>query len=469
MGAVFKARNWKLGRAVALKVVRKDRLVRDEAVQRFRREIRAAAQLAHPNVVHAFDASEEGGVFFFAMEIVAGADLSRVVKERGPLPVALACDVVRQAALGLQHAHERGLVHRDVKPSNLLLSAPGEVVKVLDLGLALLCRRSETGEESGTLTQHGTLMGSLDYIAPEQARDSHTVDHRADLYSLGCTFYFLLTGKPPFPAGAMSAKLAAHLFDEPTPVEQLRPDTPPAVAAVVRKLMAKKPDDRYQTAGEVAAVLAALLHPSSDGDGTMAAATAMPAPAVASAPAPIPARPPKRRIRLLIGAAVTVVVLAGLAGVLAMVLPPRHTSPTPLPAPPPPAEPGELALVGLDPAARVLVRSKADPNKGGILRPNAPVPVAAGDYDLELAGDALAGLRLSKSTVTVRSRERQTVRVEGCATVVVGAGEPAGVDRWRAKLDRHDENRRRRRLLRGVQPGWPPPRVRQRRCGGSCG
>ncbi len=144
-----------------------------------------------------------------------------------------------------------------MKPSNLLLSAPGEVVKVLDLGLALLCRRADTGDESGTLTQHGTLMGSLDYIAPEQARDSHTVDHRADLYSLGCAFYFLLTGRPPFPGGAMTAKLAAHLFDEPEPLEKVRPETPPAVADVVRKLMAKKRDDRYQTAAEVAAVLAA--------------------------------------------------------------------------------------------------------------------------------------------------------------------------------------------------------------------
>ena len=185
MGAVFKARNWKLGRTVALKVVRKDRLDNPTAVERFRREIRAAAQLSHANVVHAFDAGEDGGVFFFAMEIVAGADLTRVVKERGPRPVAQACDVIRQAALGLQHAHERGLVHRDVKPSNLLLTTPGEVVKVLDLGLALLCRRSETGEESGTLTQHGTLMGSLDYIAPERPAASSAVNGGASIRSHG--------------------------------------------------------------------------------------------------------------------------------------------------------------------------------------------------------------------------------------------------------------------------------------------
>ena len=415
MGAVYKARNWKLGRTVALKVVRADRLDSAVAVERFRREIRAAAQLAHPNVVHAYDAGEEGGAFYFAMEILAGADLARVVKERGPLPVDEVCDCVRQAALGLQHAHEHGLVHRDVKPSNLLRTPQG-VVKVLDLGLARLNRRSDVGEESGTLTLQGTLMGSLDYIAPEQARDSHTVDHRADLYSLGCTLYFLLAGRPPFPVGSMTEKLAGHLFEEPEPVEKVRPETPPAVAAVVRRLMAKNPEDRWQTAAEVAAVLGALLHPSSDGDGTMAATdgattTDLP-PTAAAAPAVlVPVRPPKRRRRLLVGVSVAVVLLAGLAGVLAL---PRRPSPTPPPAAPPAsAETGELALVSLDPAVRLLVHSKADPNKGGVLRPNAPVPVAAGEYDLEIAGDALAGLRLSPPTLTVRSGERQTVRIEG--------------------------------------------------------
>jgi formylglycine-generating enzyme required for sulfatase activity len=196
------------------------------------------------------------------MEYVEGIDLRKLVKEQGPLPVAVACEYVRQAALGLQHAFEHGLVHRDVKPSNLLLqktppgqAGAGPVVKVLDLGLARL-EPGGDGDSSSTLTESGAVMGTPDYLAPEQARRSHEVDVRADLYSLGCTLYFLLTGKVPFPGGTLAEKIAHHLMDEPEPVEQLRPEVPPGIAAVVRKLMAKKPDQRYRTPAEVAAVLA---------------------------------------------------------------------------------------------------------------------------------------------------------------------------------------------------------------------
>jgi serine/threonine protein kinase len=254
MGAVFKARNWKLGRVVALKLIRKERLANDDAVRRFRREIRAAAQLTHPNIVHAYDADEVDGTHFFVMEYVVGRDLARVVKEQGPLPLAAACDCVRQAALGLQHAHERGLVHRDVKPANLLLTERG-VVKILDMGLAQL-GESAADEGSSTLTQEGLIMGTLDYIAPEQAANSHNVDVRADLYSLGCTFYHLLAGRTPFPAGSPVEKLYKHRYEEPAPLERWRTDVPPSIAVVVARLMAKLPSDRYQTPAEVAAVLA---------------------------------------------------------------------------------------------------------------------------------------------------------------------------------------------------------------------
>jgi tRNA A-37 threonylcarbamoyl transferase component Bud32 len=255
MGQVFKARNWKLGRVAALKVIRKERLANEDAVRRFRREIRAAGQLAHPNIVLAYDADEVNGTHFFVMEYVAGRDLARVVKEQGPLPLATACDCVRQAALGLQHAHERGLVHRDIKPHNLLLTAQG-VVKILDLGLAQLGTFTADEESGGTLTQEGLVMGTLDYIAPEQVNNSHTVDIRADLYSLGCTFYHLLTGWPPFPACRPVEKLYKHRYEEPLPIERRRPEVPPALAAVVRRLLAKRPSDRYQTPAELAAVLA---------------------------------------------------------------------------------------------------------------------------------------------------------------------------------------------------------------------
>lgn len=257
MGHVFKARHRRLDRLAAIKVIHKDRLNNPDAVKRFHREAKAAARLDHSSIVKVFDANEVRGTHFLAMEFVDGKDLSRVVRERGPLPIGEACDYVRQAALGLQHAHEQGLIHRDIKPGNLLLANSGGrpgVVKILDMGLARF-----TKADSGTeLTQEGTVMGSLDYISPEQALDSRQVDIRADLYSLGCTLYFLLTAQVPFPGGEATAKLLKHQMEEPQPIEQLRTELPTAVAGIVRKLMAKKPHDRYQTPAEVAADLAAM-------------------------------------------------------------------------------------------------------------------------------------------------------------------------------------------------------------------
>src|SRR5262249_28237669 len=155
---------------------------------------------SHPHIVHALDADQVGGIHLLAMEYVEGTDLSQLVKQHGPPPIGVACECIRQAALGLQHAHQRGLIHRDIKPSNLLLARKEGVVKVLDLGLARLEQRPGL-EGMGTLTETDAVMGTPDYIAPEQARRTHTVDARADLYSLGCTFYFLLAGWPPFPSG----------------------------------------------------------------------------------------------------------------------------------------------------------------------------------------------------------------------------------------------------------------------------
>jgi WD40 repeat protein/serine/threonine protein kinase len=259
MGQVFKARHQKLGRVVALKVIRKEKLADAGAVQRFRREIQAAAQLEHPNVVGAIDADEAEDALYFIMEYVEGIDLGRLVKEKGPLPVAPACEYLRQAALGLQHAHERGYVHRDVKPSNLLLTTNGgrsrgaPVIKLLDLGLARL--RNPGGEEASSLTQMGVVVGTPDYMAPEQARNSSRADIRSDLYSLGCTFYYLLTGRPPFTGETATEKLMKHCFDEPLPVEQLRPEVPPRVGKIVQKLMAKEPADRYPTPAKLVVAL----------------------------------------------------------------------------------------------------------------------------------------------------------------------------------------------------------------------
>jgi serine/threonine protein kinase len=276
MGRVFKAIHTGLGRVVALKVIRQDQKAQDpEVIRRFQREARAAAQMSHPNVVMVYDAGHDGERYYIAMEFVKGVDLAQLVREQGQLPVDQACDYVHQVALGLQHAHERGLVHRDIKPANLLVTlapAPGEVdsnetlstirrasyvVKILDMGLARLTV-TEGSSVHGSLTCEGSVMGTPDYIAPEQARNAHRVDIRADLYSLGCTLYFLLTGRPPFPEGTMLEKLLMHQLDEPTPLEELRPGVPPVVVGLVRKLMAKKPDDRFATPAELARELEML-------------------------------------------------------------------------------------------------------------------------------------------------------------------------------------------------------------------
>ncbi len=258
MGQVFKARNWKIGRTVALKRIHKDLLADDTAVERFRREIRATAQLDHPNIVHAYDADETDDGLFIDMEYVEGVDLGRRVEEAGPLPVAEACDCVRQAARGLQHAHEKGLVHRDLKPSNLLRAEPGGAIKLLDLGLARLQRRAGPvllDAARPGLTQLGVILGTVDFLAPEQARDSSAVDTRADLYSLGCTFYFLLTGRPPYPGGTPADRLIRHTTDPLPPLKHV----PATVEAVVHRLMAKAPGDRYPAPADLVRALDALL------------------------------------------------------------------------------------------------------------------------------------------------------------------------------------------------------------------
>lgn len=259
MGQVFKAREVRLGRLVALKVLRKERIKKPETIERFHQEIQAAAQLSHPNIVHAYDAEPIGDAHVFAMEYVEGIDLSRLVKQSGPLPVAQACECIRQAALGLQHIHEHGMVHRDIKPANLIQANLGGAIKILDMGLARL-REEEAAVEAKArrLTTFGVVMGTIDFIAPEQALDSRRADIRSDLYSLGCTFYFLLTGKVPFPIDEPMAKLLAHSCETASPLEQLRPEVPTRVCAIVSKLMAKRPGERYQTPADLILDLAAL-------------------------------------------------------------------------------------------------------------------------------------------------------------------------------------------------------------------
>jgi serine/threonine-protein kinase len=259
MGMVYKARHQHMQRIVALKVIRKERLANPEAVERFYREVRAAAQLAHPNIVMAYDAGEACNTHYLSMEYVEGVDLARLVKEKGPLPVAQACEYIRQAALGLQHASERGLVHRDIKPHNLLVSradkesktaARGDVVKILDMGLARLQSGGDTG-----MTKDGAVIGTPDYLAPEQALNSKSADVRADLYSLGGTLYFLLTGQPPFLAEELTELLLKHQMEQPAPLADRGVEAPYEVQEILDHLLAKRPEERFQTPAELAAAI----------------------------------------------------------------------------------------------------------------------------------------------------------------------------------------------------------------------
>jgi predicted Ser/Thr protein kinase len=255
MGVVYQARQTALNREVVIKVVSKSLLDHPDALERFRREAQAAASLSHPNIVTAYDAEQAGDLHLLVMEFVRGQSLAEVLQKKGSLPVAHACHYVRQAALGLQHAHERGMVHRDIKPQNLMVTPRGQV-KILDFGLAKMA--VERGAGKG-LTASGAYMGTPEYSAPEQARDARTADIRADLYSLGCTLYCLLAGHPPFQEETVFLTLMAHQEKEPTPLPQLRPDVPTKLWAVVARLLAKDPGQRYQQPIEVARALAPFV------------------------------------------------------------------------------------------------------------------------------------------------------------------------------------------------------------------
>lgn len=275
MGNVYRAEHRLMNRTVAIKVINSQLVRQSQAVERFRREVQAAAKLSHPNIVAAFDAEQAGDVHFLVMEFVEGTDLASIVKQRGPMSVAEACECVGQAAAGLQHAYEKGMVHRDIKPHNLMRAARGQV-RILDFGLAGFA--AEAGgwvderdaatvpdghagsgsavQSAAHLTTMGSVMGTPDYMAPEQAVDAHSADVRADIYSLGCTLHFLLTGKPPFDEGNVIEKLKAHAQEPPPSLTTLRRDVPPELARVVTRMLAKDPAARFQTPAEVVAALA---------------------------------------------------------------------------------------------------------------------------------------------------------------------------------------------------------------------
>ncbi len=273
MGRVFRCRNWKLGTTAAVKVIRRKRASDPAAIERFLREVCALGAIRHPHVVHALDADIDDGRLYYAMEFVAGVDLAKLLNQRGALPIETACRYAAQLAQGLWHISSLGMVHRDVKPANVLVTEDGSGVKLVDLGLVRFDRPA-WDDAASDLTQVGMMIGTPDYVAPEQIRDSRHADIRSDLYSLGCTFYHMLTGRVPFGDADSIEKIYSHQNVEPLAIEHLRADVPPGVAAVVRKLMAKKPRDRYQDPGEVAATLRPYLLHGSETLSDSAAATA---------------------------------------------------------------------------------------------------------------------------------------------------------------------------------------------------
>lgn len=255
MSSVYLAEHRLSGQKRAIKVLPRKKVSDKSYLDRFYLEARAAASLNHPHVVRIYDICNESDTHYMVMEYVQGSDLYDVVKSNGPLPIEKAVEYTAQAAIGLSHAHERELVHRDIKPANLLVTSE-EVVKILDLGLALV---NQDDTASLTLLYNEKIMGTADYLSPEQAVNSHNVDHRADIYSLGCTLYFLLTGHPPFPKGTLAQRIAMHQTQEPADIRDSRADCPQALVDICSRMMAKKADDRYQTCADLRSELLGFL------------------------------------------------------------------------------------------------------------------------------------------------------------------------------------------------------------------
>lgn len=255
MSSVYLAEHTLMKRRRAIKVLPKARVNDSSYLARFHLEAQATASLDHPNVVRAYDVDNDGDTHYLVMEFIEGKDLQNVVKQEGPLPLELACNYVAQAAEGLHYAHQNNLIHRDVKPANLLIDEKG-VIKLLDLGLALY---SDDAKASLTVSHNENVLGTADYLAPEQAVNSHKVDARADIYGLGCTLYYLLTGHAPFTDGTLAQRIAKHQTQMPEDIRKDRPECPRDLVDICVKMMQKKPDRRYQSMREVGDALQGWL------------------------------------------------------------------------------------------------------------------------------------------------------------------------------------------------------------------
>ena len=412
MAGVYKATH-SLGQVVAIKVLPPSRAKDPRLFGRFQREARLALRLKHPNIVRAFQIAQCNGLHFIVMEYLEGETLDEVLKRRGKLPPAEAVRLIYQALMGLQHIHEQGLVHRDLKPSNLMLvpaALPGmpdntlqATVKILDIGLgrALFDESVADDGDEGLLTGEGVLLGTPDYLAPEQARDAHAADIRADIYSLGCVLYRCLAGRPPFPDTNVMAQMVRHLTEAPRPLKEFNPAVPDGLQQIVNWMIAKDPAKRYPTPERAAQALQVFLvagagplrTPEGDpktrlfltwleasGDGTEDAPAEAPAaaPAAASAPAPAPAPKP---------------VAAGATN-------PPAAKPAPATAPAPAPKP--IATTVPPPAAKPLPAGRATPPAPN---PNPGMPAG------KLVGASPASSRHPPGSS--RAKKRRTKKHEG--------------------------------------------------------
>ena len=252
MGRVYKAQHRRMKRVVALKVLSPSATLTEDSIRRFQREVEAAAKLNHPNIVTAYDADEQDGMHYLVMEYVDGTSLAAAASSGNKIPVATAVNYILQTAHGLSYAHQQGIVHRDVKPGNLLLDSNG-TIKILDMGLARIEQSPGALDEADAqkLTQAGQIMGTIDFMSPEQAEDTRQADARADIYSLGCTLYFLLTGEVPYPGDTLMRKLLAHRSHPIPTLLDKRPNVPKYLDGIFRRMVAKLPAQRYQTMAEV--------------------------------------------------------------------------------------------------------------------------------------------------------------------------------------------------------------------------
>jgi len=423
MGSVYLAEHLVMERKVALKVIHAT-LLGDQsmALPRFQQEVKAAARLSHPNIVQAFDADQAGNLHFLVMEYVDGMDLAAYLARKGKLAVHQACQFVHQAALGLQHAHEKGMIHRDIKPHNLMLTARGQI-KILDFGLARFAQ--ERGQNDPTqLTAQGSVMGTADYIAPEQGQDSRKADIRADIYSLGCTLYHLLSGQVPYTTGTAIEKIVKHALEQPRSLAALRPELPAELVALVEKMMAKDPAARFQTPGQVAQALVPFTRPELQA--TIAAPMAIPLP---------PQKPKWAGRGWLIGAALALLVLVVAAMVVVRIQTDR----------------GELVISTQNNEVEVEVRQGGKLVKIIDTRTGKALTLASGEYDLQLKG--AEGLKLDLDKVTLKRGATVVATIERIkppepAAVPAGPVEPVVL---KARLTRQQEDQLRQHLEKARQ------------------